>query len=402
VIDNRQSTSGRVPLRVNASDGRRYRRRRLRHRAWFRITAGLLAAFLLVVSWSVGHALTMPGGGSASERLAEWARDHYLGPVVTFGEWVTYQSPKVGGKPSFPLTNQGTGRGGARHRRQAVRAARNSFRPPSRLASFAGRPLPGEGVWRAAAVAGGKPAIYVTYLRASRMYSSYVAGIAELNQRLVRFELRPGVEDPGPGNWKASPDVAPGTRRGLVATFNSGFKISASDGGFYLNGASAGTLTKGVASEVYYRDGRLAIGTWGRTVRMTPDVVAVRQNLHLIVIGGRVPRSVNANIESSWGATLGGGYYVWRSGIGITRSGRIIFVYGPALNVRQLADLLQRAGAVTAMQLDINPEWMSFMYYKSRHHSQSPRPVNLLPTQNQPANRYYSPSSRDFTAVYAR
>ena len=58
-----------------------------------------MAAFLLVVSWSVGHALTMPGGGSASERLAEWARDHYLGPAVTFGEWLTYQPPKVGGKP---------------------------------------------------------------------------------------------------------------------------------------------------------------------------------------------------------------------------------------------------------------------------------------------------------------
>lgn len=349
----------------------------------------------------------MPGGGSVSERLAEWARDHYLGPIVTFGEWLSYRSPKVGGKPSFPLTSPRTGQAGARHRhpvaRPAVaRPARDSFRPPHRLASFAGRPLPGEGVWRVAAVVHGKPAVYVTYLRASRVYSSYVAGVAELDQRLVKFELRPGAEDPGPGHWKALPDIAPGTRRGLVATFNSGFKISASDGGFYLNGASMGTLTKGVASEVYYRDGHLAIGVWGRTVHLTPAVVAVRQNLHLIVNGGHVPSSVNANIESSWGATLGGGYYVWRSGIGITKSGRIVFVYGPALNVRQLADLLQRAGAVTAMQLDINPEWMSFMYYKSRHHPLDPRPVNLLPTQYQPANRYYSPSSRDFTAVYAR
>jgi hypothetical protein len=135
---------------------------------------------------------------------------------------------------------------------------------------------------------------------------------------------------------------------------------------------------------------------------MSRGVVAVRQNLHLIVTHGRVPNSVDANIESSWGATLGGGYYVWRSGIGITRSGRIAYVYGPALDVRQLADLLQRAGAVTAMQLDINPEWMSFMYYRSRHHPRDPSPANLLPTQGQPANRYYATSSRDFTAVYAR
>ena len=59
---------------------------------------------MLPIIWSVGHAMTMPGGGSMSERLAEWARDHYLGPVVTLGEWLTYQPPKVGGKPSFKLT----------------------------------------------------------------------------------------------------------------------------------------------------------------------------------------------------------------------------------------------------------------------------------------------------------
>ena len=79
----------------------------------------------------------------------------------------------------------------------------------------------------------------------------------------------------------------------------------------------------------------------------------------------------------------------------------MIFVYGPALNVRELAELLRHAGVVTGMELDINPAWMSFMYYR---HSQraNPRPVNMLPNQLQPADRYYSPASRDFTAVFAR
>ena len=157
----------------------------------------------------------------------------------------------------------------------------------------------------------------------------------------------------------------------------------------------------GIASVVYYRDGHIAIGVWGETVRMTRDVVGVRQNLHLIVADGRIPGSVDANVESSWGATLGGGYYVWRSGIGVTPSGQVVFAYGPALNVRELAELLQRAGAVTAMQLDINPEWMSFMYYVPRHPA-DPTPVALLPDQAQPADRYYSVTGRDFTAVYAQ
>lgn len=373
----------------------------LRQRVWFRLITMLFAVIVFLVSWSIGHALTMSGGGTVAERLAEWARDHYLGPVVTVGEWLTYKPPTAGGKPSFPLA--GPSAGPATARKLALHeTSAQSFAPPPRLKSFAGRSLPGEGSWRVLGVVHGKPAIYGTYLRASRVYSSYVAGIALMDQRLLRFELRPGAEDPGPGNWKALPDIAAGRRSGLMATFNSGFKINASGGGFYLNGATAGTLTQGVASEVYYRDGHIAIGVWGRTVHMTPDVVGVRQNLHLIVADGRVPGSVNANIESSWGATLGGGYYVWRSGIGITRTGRVVFAYGPALDVRELADLLQRAGAKTAMQLDINPEWMSYMYYLPHHHPANPTPVNLLPSQVQSPDRYYSASSRDFTVVYAR
>jgi len=93
---------------------------------------------------------------------------------------------------------------------------------------------------------------------------------------------------------------------------------------------------------------------------------------------------------------------VWRSGIGETKNGRIIFAYGPALNVREIAQLLQRAGAVTGMQLDINPEWMSFMYYLPKGHPNDPTPFNLLPTQNQAPDRYYSITGRDFTVVYSR
>ena len=357
----------------------------------------VLAVFLFLVSWSVGNALTVPGGGTLSERLAEWARDHDLGPLVTFGEWLSYQSPKVGGKPAFSLAGPGVRPATA----PSGRATAASSAPPTSLRSLAGRPLPGEGQWRVLGTVEGQPAIYGTYLRASSVYSSYVAGIALLNQNLLRFVLRPGAEDPGPGDWKAAPDIPAGTREGLLATFNNGFKIAQSDGGFYLNGATTGRLTGGTASVVYYRDGHVAIGVWGETVRMTAEVVGVRQNLHLIVTHGHIPGSVDSNVETSWGATLGGGYYVWRSGIGVTAAGQIVFAYGPALNVRELAELLKRAGAVTAMQLDINPDWTSFMYYVPSRPA-DPTPVALLPDQVQPADRYYSVSGRDFTAVYSR
>ena len=373
-------------------------RRRWRDQLWFRVVAAAFAAFFLVVGWSIGHALTVPGGGSVSERMAEWARDHYLSPLVTFGEWLSYSPPKKGGKPSFALTGPSANVSSP----PAGKKPTVSYGPPPPLKSPAGKPLPGEGKWRVLGTVDGNPAIYGTYLRSSSVYTSYVAGIASMNQSLLRFYLHPGAEDPGPGNWHTPPFIPPRMRNGLEATFNSGFKIAVSGGGFYLNGTTRGSLTKGVASEVYYKNGHMTIGVWGKTVHMTSQVAAVRQNLHLIVQNGKVPGSVDNNVETAWGATLGGGYYVWRSGVGITKDGRIIFAYGPALDVRGLARVLREAGAVTAMQLDINPDWMSYEYYLPKHNPNNPTPENLLPNQMQPASHYYSPNSRDFTAVYGR
>jgi hypothetical protein len=384
-------------------------RRRLRDRRWFQITAVVLAVFIAVVAWSIGHALTNPGGGSLSERLAEWARDHYLGPLVTLGEWMTYQPPKAGGKPSFSLGGPGSGtrsgrggqgRAGHAHGPAKIPAA---FAAPHRLSSPAGRPLAGEGQWRVVYQVHHTPAIYRTFLRPDRVHTSYVAGIVSMNPGLLKFQLRPGAEDPGPGSYGgAQAQIAPGHRSGLAATFNGGFKMASAGGGFYLNGTYRGALRNGAASMVYYRNGGLRIGVWGHHLRMNKSVTGVRQNLLPIVEHGKVPATVDQNVQTNWGATLGGGYYVWRSGIGQTRDGRIIYVYGPALDVRTLAELLKRAGCVEAMELDINPDWTNFMYYRPGQHPADPTPVNVLPDQVQPAARYYALANRDFTAVFAR
>jgi hypothetical protein len=383
-----------------------------RPRGWFRRTVrrptvrvigAVIALLLCWCAFSVGQALAAPNGGSMSSKLAEWARDHYLGPVVTFGEWISYSPPKVGGKPSFSLAAPGAAPATAPAQPKA-KPKKHGFQPiiPGRLSSPAGAPLPGEGVWRVLEEVKGQPAMFGTFLRPDSVHTSYVAGIVSMDQRLLSVQLHPGAEDPGPGDWKSQPDIPPGARTGLMATFNGGFKLNEAGGGFYLNGVTRGTLVKGAASVVYYKDGDVEIGAWDHGVRMTKDVAGVRQNLKLIVEGGQVPATVNQDVLGSWGATLGGGYYVWRSGVGITKDGRLIFVYGPALDVRTLAGLLQRAGAVEGMQLDINPYWMSFEYYHAGSHPKDPTPTNLLPTQQQTAYRYYSVYSRDFTAVYSR
>ncbi|HTU75403.1 MAG TPA: phosphodiester glycosidase family protein [Trebonia sp.] len=383
---------------------RKRRLRRFLRRRPVRVAGALLGVAVVWLSFSVGQAVTAPGGGSFSSKLAEWARDHQLGALVTLGEWLSYNPPKTGGKPSFNLTvPKGESLGAAAkgdHRLKSMLAA--DIPPP--LSSLAGKALPGEGQWRVLEKVNGQPAILSTFLRQSATYSSYVSAVVSMDPRMVKFQLHPGSEDPGPGNWgpDGDPWIPPAKRTGLLATFNSGFKIDASRGGFYLNGTSVGTLEPGDASFVYYKDGTAKIGEWGRDLRMTPQVEAVRQNLQLIVDNGQIPDAVDQNVEDGWGFTLGGGYFVWRSGVGMTKDGRIVFVYGPALNVRQLATLLQHAGAVQGMQLDINPAWTSYEYYQAAKNPKSPTAVNLLPDQEGSPQRYEYIWSRDFTAVYTR
>jgi hypothetical protein len=367
-----------------------------------RVLLASVTTFLFLVGWSLGSALTAPGGGTFAERLAEWARNNNLGALVTFGEWLAYTPPPVGGRPHMSLNQPGI---------NAKPPAKVHSGPqaiiPANLTSPAGRPLPGEGVWRVIGTVHGLPAMFRTFLREDAVHTSQVAGIVSMDPRLLRFSLRPGSIDQSTAtNWGVPMDIIPpGTRRGLLATFNGGFRLvqDTSRGGFYLNGHYDYPLVKGAASEVYYRDGRMRIGAWGYGgLHLGPGVAGVRQNLRLIVSHGKLPPSVSQNVESNWGATVGGLYYVWRSGVGETADGRIVFVYGPTLDARTLAALLQRAGCVTAMELDINQDWTNFMYYVPGSNPGNPTPHVVLFTQKRPADRYYTYSDRDFTAVYAR
>ena len=90
---------------------------------------------------------------------------------------------------------------------------------------------------------------------------------------------------------------------------------------------------------------------------------------------------------------------VWRTGVGIDRRGNLIYAAADYQTVITLARILKRAGAVRAMQFDINPEWPSLITYSHRHGLD---PVKVVPNVQQPATRYLVPDDRDFFAVYRR
>jgi hypothetical protein len=386
---------------VKARKSRRPRRPRVRLTTRGRRLARGLALVVLIffgtVSWSLGHALTAPGGDSISARLAEWGRDHGLGAIVTAAENLQYKlnPPKVGGKPDTSVLTQLQAAAAP-----TPTATQIGIHAP--LTSVASPALPGEGVFHPVVIVHGQPAVQVAYVRPDAQHTSYLAGVVWMSGKLLRLVQHPGFEDPGQlSQWSQPDTVPPSARAGLVATFNSGFKIKDARGAFYANGHTVGTLTPGAASVVVYKDGHTDVGAWGGSLRLTPDVVSVRQSLKLLVDNGQLAPNLDSNVQSNWGATISGAFFVWRSGIGVTASGDLVYVAGDALSVHTLATLLQKAGAVRAMQLDINVAWISFMWYTPGPTPTTPVPTKLVNFQR-PVNRYFTPTSRDFFAVYAR
>ena len=126
-------------------------------------------------------------------------------------------------------------------------------------------------------------------------------------------------------------------------------------------------------------------------------IAFARQSLPLIVDHGRLNPALNDS--SQWGYTLGNAVRVWRTGAGIDRHGNLIYAAADYQTVTTLAEILQRAGAVRAMQLDINPEWPTLITYT---HRGGLDPVKVVPNYQQPATRYLVPDDRDFFAVYRR
>jgi hypothetical protein len=226
--------------------------------------------------------------------------------------------------------------------------------------------LPGEGVWHVAGreTANGVPTVYEAFVRPDAVHTSYVVGVAWMDPTLLKAQLYSGSYIPGGGPYKYSAPISASASTTLVAAFNAGFRIQDSNGGYYTDGKNVKPLVNNAASVVIYKDGTMTLGAWGTQVWMSNQVASVRQNLDLIVNDGKAAKGLKNQNSDKWGKTLGGSYNVWRSGLGVTKDGAIVYVGGPALSISDLANVLVRAGAVRGMQLDINTGWVQYSTYR--------------------------------------
>ena len=392
--------SGPPPRRNRWSRSPVHRRRRRLLAA----VAAILAVCLIWTAVSLGSALTNPAlGSSASARLAEWAREHGAASIVNWAEneWYSHHRPKVGG--ALPK--------GTIHRPTTVTTvpatvAVPHLPAPAPIVPIVSPPVNGEGAWSPAGrLVDGVPAVYTTVLRPSAIHTSFVVGIAWMDTTLLKATLYSGSQIPGGGPFRHTAPIAPADATSLVAAFNAGFQMSDANGGYYTDGRTIVPLRTGAASFVIYKNGSSTVGQWGRDVSMTADVVSVRQNLDLLVDNGQVVPAAYDASSSAWGATLGNADYVWRSALGVTANGALVYVGGPGLDIIDLANILVRAGAVRAMELDINTDWVNLSTYQPSTPNGSATAANgteLLPGMVGTPGRYFQPWwARDFITMSA-
>jgi hypothetical protein len=370
------------------------RRRRLR-----RIV--IAAPFLVLLSWAVVSYTTwmlQPTSLSWQVNSVEWVRHN-----VPFGNWLadtseriyyTRNAPKKGGPPLTSLPAVGL----TPPRTSPPRSPAAAWPPP--ITPVFPHPLPGEGVWKPAGppVDGGPP-VLVTTFRPETDYPELVAYVAWFDQARTQIGYYPGRYEPPDAAVRGPMMVPAGQRWRLLATFNDGFTYTDGDNGSADNGRTNEPLTDGNATLIGYRDGRIAIVTWTGGPDVGPDVAWARQSLAPIVWNGQLNPQLNDNPDSpQWGYTLGGLTRVWRSGVGIERRGNLIYVAADGQTVITLAKILQHAGAVRAMEFDINPEWHTLITYTHSAHGLVPTMVGPNPMQS--PDRYLVPDDRDFFAVY--
>jgi hypothetical protein len=199
---------------------------------------------------------------------------------------------------------------------------------------------------------------------------------------VLRFDMEraeihwaPGRNDPWPmANRERLAEASPAPdRSGRVpmaarehpfVTFGGGFQsLHFPSFGARWNGHDVIPMRRGMQTAAIYRDGHAEIGPWGELP--AAGLVEARQNLPPLVHEGKIPSNIaylNVGTMSTRPLDEGGvrtwtNVHTWRSALGILPDGDLVYVLAARVTPQQLAATMLRAGAVEAMQLDINAAW---------------------------------------------
>ena len=227
--------------------------------------------------------------------------------------------------------------------------------------------------------------------------------IARFPAATTALHLHVGSQDPPGALNLAPPDASDSVSTGdveaslLVAAFNGGFKEIAGAGGMEVDGTVVSPLRDGLATAVIDSNGSLHLGIWGEDLPSTgTTVISARQNLTELVASG-APTATAAD-EPAWGAVLGASPVVARSALGVDASGNVYFAASMGTLPLDLANALASVGVVTAMELDINPFWVTLGLASSPGGTL----IGQVPGETHDPSIYVQGWERDFFTVIAR
>jgi hypothetical protein len=262
---------------------------------------------------------------------------------------------------------------------------------------------PGEGVWSTAGLPHNSATDTImakTFVRPDKSRPYALVGALLMDSRRVRLHMTAGTVDPGGFRGVKGPGAIPANQLGnLLSAWNGGFKGPHGGFGMYADGTEYVPLRNGLATICVMKDGALKMGEWGADIAWDDGISACRQNVILLVQNGEVSKRTTEG-NDTWGYVNvnSSEFITWRSAVGLTKDGNLIYAAGNSLSAETLAKALWAEGAYTAMQLDINsPYVLNSEFFQQADGSL--RAEKFMDTMSDNPRRFLGTQERDFMWV---
>lgn len=263
-------------------------------------------------------------------------------------------------------------------------------------------PLSGEGMWMPMVqhLFSDQIVLAQTFIRPDVTHPYAIVSLVQMDMKKLGLATIAGTYYPGGalnrGTGMVPLDIQKANR--LLAAFNGGFQQRDGEYGMIVGNKTYLPLRKDIPVLLMYQDGSVTLTDYtGQTLPGSPS--AIRQNGPYLIHNSIITPYVEEGIDT-WGRTITNTMYTWRSGLGISADGNLIYAAGNSLLPRTLAMALLKAGAVNAIQLDINPPWVKFFVYNQLANGQYT--ATALDPSMIGWQQYLKGNSKDFFYVYKK
>ncbi len=264
--------------------------------------------------------------------------------------------------------------------------------------------LRNEGIWKVIKLKAfpNEGVMALTFVRPDKNRSFSVVTVAQLDMSKLILGVVAGTKKPGgevgnPGPGKVPPEIVASDR--LIAAFDGGFQYKDGAYGMIVDGKTYLPLQKDLGSVVGYKNGTFKIINYSGQ-DLGKDITYIRQNCPILIENGMLSVSDIRN-KKLWGRTPTTDIYTWRTGMGQTKNGRLLFAVGNNLTPETLAIALKMAGAENAIQLDINPNWVRFNIFSPLGGGKYDS-TTLTHDLKSGADTYLNGYSKDFFYLYKK